>query len=483
MPDFRAIGRARISAWLRHWGPLLPILAATFIAMLGFGAMIPVLPLFVTEKGIDVATLGLIVAGWAIGKLIFEPVFGWWADSHSRKPQMVLALAMMGLASLLMLAFSSAAALFAMRFVAGIASGMFGPAARGALVEATDKGSRGQAFGYFAAFQMGGFVLGPAIGAAGSAIFGGYAFPFIALGVLGFVSSLVLWRFQPSEPHVADMPHRTTPDDSALARTEIHPAATLEPRLVEEEPAAPAQAPLSALFNRVLISAFILGFGAQLTFGVIDVVWSLYLIDLGASIQWVAVTFILIGLPSIFLAPTVGRYVDRFGPIPFVDLRCAGDGQLWPLVVAGLGAHDAIAGDPGRGRLLRGSRDGAVRHGRSRLTTRPGVPGAGHLRVGGDDRGHPLVGADRCALGDGPALPVLVLRVGRGTEPGLGHAGVFGRTGSAVRSLRTGRGISRLTTAAQASLAQATQAIEVSSNSRKRGNATLSRRIRPLTSE
>ncbi len=334
MPDFRAIGRARISAWLRHWGPLLPILAATFIAMLGFGAMIPVLPLFVTEKGIDVATLGLIVAGWAIGKLIFEPVFGWWADSHSRKPQMVLALAMMGLASLLMLAFSSAAALFAMRFVAGIASGMFGPAARGALVEATDEGSRGQAFGYFAAFQMGGFVLGPAIGAAGSAIFGGYAFPFIALGVLGFVSSLVLWRFQPSEPHVADMPHRTTPDDSALARTEIHPAATLEPRLVEEEPAAPAQAPLSALFNRVLISAFILGFGAQLTFGVIDVVWSLYLIDLGASIQWVAVTFILIGLPSIFLAPTVGRYVDRFGPIPFVisgALVMVSSGLLWSL--------------------------------------------------------------------------------------------------------------------------------------------------------
>ncbi len=334
MPDIRAIGRARISAWLRHWGPLLPILAATFIAMLGFGAMIPVLPLFVTEKGIDVATLGLIVAGWAIGKLIFEPIFGWWADSHSRKPQMVLALAIMGVTSLLMLAFSSATALFAMRFLAGIASGMFGPAARGALVEATDKGSRGQAFGYFAAFQMGGFVLGPAIGAAGSAVFGGYAFPFVALGVLGFVSSLVLWRFQPAEPHVADVAHHATHDDSALARTEIHPAAALEPRLVEEETTAPAQAPLSALFNRVLASAVILGFGAQLTFGVIDVVWSLYLIDLGASIQWVAVTFILIGLPSIFLAPTVGRYVDRLGPIPFVisgSLVMVGSGLLWSM--------------------------------------------------------------------------------------------------------------------------------------------------------
>ena len=72
---------------------------------------------------------------------------------------------------------------------------MFGPAARGALVDATDPGSRGQAFGYFSAFQMGGFVLGPAIGAFGSSFMGGFAFPFLLMGVLGFVSAGFLWRF------------------------------------------------------------------------------------------------------------------------------------------------------------------------------------------------------------------------------------------------------------------------------------------------
>ena len=152
MPDIRAIGRARISAWLRHWGPLLPILVATFIVMLGFGAVIPVLPLFVQSQGIDASTLGLIVAGWAIGRLIAEPPSGWWADSHSRKPQMVISLLLVSGTAVLTLVFTSAGALVALRFVAGLASGMFGPAARGALVDATDKGSRGQAFGYFSAF-------------------------------------------------------------------------------------------------------------------------------------------------------------------------------------------------------------------------------------------------------------------------------------------------------------------------------------------
>ncbi len=339
MPDIRAIGRARIAAWLRHWGPLLPLLGATTIVMLGFGAVIPVLPLFVQSKGIDATTLGVIVAGWAIGRLVSEPFFGWWADSHSRKPQMVASLLLVGITALLMLVFTSAAALFTLRFIAGVASGMFGPAARGALVDATDPGSRGQAFGYFSAFQMGGFVLGPAIGALGSSILGGFAFPFLFMGVLGFVSAAFLWRYQPVEPHVIDPLHRDVPVDSALVKTGIQASAAAEPRFVARaERPTPGQAPISALLNRTLVAAVIVGFGLQLTFGIYDVVWPLYLIDLGASVQWVGLTFMLIGIPSMLLAPIMGRWVDRWGSIPFVVAGC--------LVMVGAGITFASAWEP-----------------------------------------------------------------------------------------------------------------------------------------
>ena len=56
---------------------------------IGFGALLPVLPLYIQEYGIDASGLGIIVASWAVAKLIFEPIFGWWADRHDRRYQMV----------------------------------------------------------------------------------------------------------------------------------------------------------------------------------------------------------------------------------------------------------------------------------------------------------------------------------------------------------------------------------------------------------
>jgi MFS family permease len=338
MPDIRAIGRARIAAWLRHWGPLLPLLGATSIVMLGFGAMIPVLSLYVQSQGINATTIGIIVSGWAIGRLISEPPFGWWADRHSRKPQMVIALVLVGITSVLMLVFTSAMGLFILRFIAGVASGMFGPAARGELVDATDPGTRGQAFGYFSAFQNGGFVLGPAIGALGMSIFGGYTFPFVFMGALGLVSAAFLWRFQKVSPHVTDMLHREEVTESSLAKTGIHATAAEPAYDGKEVPRPVVQAPIRDIFNRTFIAAVIIGFGLQLTMGIYDVVWPLFMIDLGADIVWVGITFMLLGLPSMILAPIFGSFVDRWGSIPFV---IAGS-----LVMVGAGVAFAVATEP-----------------------------------------------------------------------------------------------------------------------------------------
>ena len=337
MPDIRGRARARSSAWLRHWGPLLPLMVATSIVMLGFGAMIPVLSLYVQSQGIDATTIGIIISGWAIGRLISEPPFGWWADRHSRKPQMVVALMLVGLTSMLMLVFTSAVELFALRFIAGVASGLFGPAARGELVDATDPGTRGQAFGYFSAFMNGGFVLGPAIGAFGTSIFGGYTFPFVFMGVLGFASAAFLWRNLKPATHVADLLHRAEETGSALARTGIH-ASAAERVYAEPEPKPPTQAPLREVFNRTLIEAVIIGFGLQLSIGIYDVVRPLFMIDLGADVAFIVLTFMLLGLPSMILAPVFGRFVDKWGSIPFV---IAGS-----LVMVGAGIVYALSTEP-----------------------------------------------------------------------------------------------------------------------------------------
>src|SRR5262245_2988650 len=81
--------RLRIQRWLETWRPLLPVLFAESVILLGFGALLPVMPLYVQEHGIDLPTLGLIVAAWSIAKLVAEPIFGYLADHTSRKPFLV----------------------------------------------------------------------------------------------------------------------------------------------------------------------------------------------------------------------------------------------------------------------------------------------------------------------------------------------------------------------------------------------------------
>ncbi len=119
---------------------------------------------------------------------------------------------MLGVATMLPLVFTTAAALFLLRFISGAAAGAYDPAARGMIVDATEEGERGEAFGIYAAFQMGGFVLGPVIGAFGAAAGGGFAFPFLFTGILTIVAGGVLAWTLPGAPQVVEDP-TADPDD------------------------------------------------------------------------------------------------------------------------------------------------------------------------------------------------------------------------------------------------------------------------------
>lgn len=281
----------------------MPLFVAEFILWIGFGALLPVLPIYFTEHGVDIALLGVVVAAWPAAKLVTEPIFGWVADhARSRVPLMAAGLLISGVAIGLSVIFTGPVPFFILRAIAGLGTAMYDPAARGVVTDATPPDARGEAFGVYGAAQMGGLLLGPAFGGLGAAMFGGLAFVFgfsalaLALGALA-----VFLRVR--DPKGASNPTTAAgevPTDAA----------------VDETPGFGP--PPASLWNRLIAIAILINFAGWFSGGMYEVVWSLFLTDRGAGLDLVGLTFATFAVPVLVLSPAAGRWVDRRGPTPFM---------------------------------------------------------------------------------------------------------------------------------------------------------------------
>jgi MFS family permease len=300
-------------------------MSAELALWLGFGAFLPVLPLYVTERGVDIPTLGIVIAAWPAARLIGEPLFGILADRTRRVPLMITGLLLSAVFAAAPLAVSGVAAFVAIRGLAGLAAAMYDPAARGYLLDATPADRRGEAFGLYGAAQMAGFLLGPALGAAVAAITRSEETVFVVGGISVAIAAVVVALAVPEQPHR----HRSRPlppegltevgreSPSAVERAAATALADPDPERDADPGAAPPAAPAS-LRNRVLVGAIVLNFGGFFAGGTWEVIWSLFMQARGASIEFIGFTFVLFSLPVLLVSPFVGRFVDRRGPMPFL---------------------------------------------------------------------------------------------------------------------------------------------------------------------
>jgi MFS family permease len=312
------VSSSSLNAWLDRWGGILPLLLAEFIVWLGFGALLPVLPLYFTDQGVDLALLGVVIAAWPAARLIGEPIFGWLADRTARVPLMVAGLLATGLFCILPLALTGPVAFIILRACAGLSTALYDPAARGYLTDATPPERRGEAFGLYGAVQMGGLLLGPAIGALGAERFGGISFVFVFGGLAAFLAAI------PIGLRGREMEERTHPAPSTDA-TEFPHGSRAD---VVGMDASDATAPPSRLWNRGLISVLIINAGGYFAGGTYEVIWSLFLQQLGAGLDLIGLTFAMFGLPVLLLSPFAGRVVDRRGALAFIVI-----GSILPAVI------------------------------------------------------------------------------------------------------------------------------------------------------
>ena len=360
--------RTRLATWLGRWWPLFPILVAEAVVWIGFGAILPVLPIYATDNGIDVATFGVIAAALPAARLVFEPLFGVLADRIRRRPLLVAALVLSAVSSALPLLSPTVGVLLVARAAAGVAAAMYDPAARGLNVDMTAEDQRGEAFGLYGSAQTGGLMLGPAIGALGAAVFSGFAFPFL----FGAATSVIAGAYLMAAFHegrsvgTAGPPVPAGHGHAARTTVVVPPPFEAATPLAAPDPDAPVaseggrstgvgratratsvgatpvplaapggrDAPARRIVNRLTVAAILMNFGFFFSVGVYEVVWSLYVVARGGSIAWVGFTFVTFSFPIIVLSPFAGRLIDRLGGLWFAvvgGICIASTGVLYAL--------------------------------------------------------------------------------------------------------------------------------------------------------
>ncbi|MEK3936270.1 multidrug efflux MFS transporter NorA [Sporosarcina sp. FSL W7-1349] len=181
-------------------GVLAILLTNLFIAFLGIGLVIPVLPTIMNELNISGKVVGYMVAAFAITQLIVSPFAGSWIDKYGRKIMIVLGLVVFGLSEFLFGYGKTVGVLFISRMLGGVSAAFIMPAVTAFIADITTSETRAKALGYMSAAISTGFIIGPGIG--GFLAEFGTRVPFYSAGVLGILAA-VLSQIMLREPEHA----------------------------------------------------------------------------------------------------------------------------------------------------------------------------------------------------------------------------------------------------------------------------------------
>ena len=158
--------------------------------LLGFGIIIPILPLYASDFGASPFVIGLLLASYSLAQFIFSPIWGRVSDKAGRKPVLVVTLVGSAIGSLVLGLAGSILVLFVGRIIDGI-SGASVAVARAVVADTADEKDRPRLMGYLGAAFGIGFVLGPALG--GLAGLFGPRVPFFIAGGLAAINAVVAW--------------------------------------------------------------------------------------------------------------------------------------------------------------------------------------------------------------------------------------------------------------------------------------------------
>lgn len=262
------------------------------INQLGFGSVVPVLPLYARSFGVSQAAIGLAIAVYGLGRFLLAVPVGQLSDRFGRRPVLALGGLVTAAGNLLCAYAPNYPTFIGARFVAGVGAAFMLTAGQIVLADITTPAVRGRAM----AIYQGAFLLAVGIGPFPGGLLAehfGLPAPFVAYAVTGTLAALVAWL--------------RVPETMALRHRNAEASVS---------PAPPFSAQLRLLGRRVgFLLACLVSFAAAFTrtgalFNVIPVLGQ---DRLRLSPDRIGLALAVSSLAGFGLAYPAGVLVDRYG--------------------------------------------------------------------------------------------------------------------------------------------------------------------------
>lgn len=265
-----------------------------FFVMVGFGVVVPILPVFIRTFGVGYTEVGAVVSAFALVRLVSSPFVGKLIDLGGERTILAIGIGIVAISSAMVGFAQSYLEVLLLRGAGGVGSAMFSISAMSLLLATTESRMRGRAVGFYQGGFLIGGMAGPAIGGVLAVIslrapFFFYAGTLIVAGLVG------LFMLKPGASSAKNGP----PKDDA-------PAETVSLRAVFAD----------SRYRAACLANFATGWAS---FGVRSALVPILVVELlGQDELWTGVAFAIAAVAQTVALAPAGKFVDTVGRRPAI---------------------------------------------------------------------------------------------------------------------------------------------------------------------